>query len=486
MKRLLLKQQDTEESMTTQTHLMQSDIIADAWKALEESVIYYNGRPVGTVAARDPDVEALNYNQCFVRDFVSSALIYIMNGKTEIVRNFLVETLNLQNEIKQMDYVNAGLGLMPASFKVATSYGEQYLTADFGEHAIARVTPVDSSLWWLILLRTYVRVTGDIELSHQPEFQQGIINILKLCLADRFDMFPTMLVPDGAFMIDRRMGVYGHPLEIQALFYAALRSVRELLAPSRQGEIYTMIVNHRLSTLNHHIRQYYWLDIKRLNEIYRYRGEEFGQDAINKFNIYPDTIPDWLTEWMPETGGYLAGNLGPSQMDFRFFAVGNLMSIICSLSSAQESQGIMDLIEQRWDDLVGNMPMKICFPALEGLEWKILTGCDPKNVPWSYHNGGNWPVLLWLLVAAAIKTDRMKIAQRAIALAEKRLSEDKWPEYYDGKNGRLIGKQSRKYQTWTIAGFLVAKHLIENPDDLKIFSFEDDLELHQWTNTHHV
>ncbi len=456
-------------------------MVAEAWKALEDSIIYYCGRPVGTVAARDPDVEALNYNQCFVRDFVSSALIYLMNGKTEMVRNFLIETLALQSETKQMDYFNAGQGLMPASFKVATNYGEQYLTADFGEHAIGRVTPVDSSLWWLILLRAYVKSTGDLELAHQPEFQNGIVLILKLCLADRFDMFPTMLVPDGAFMIDRRMGVYGHPLEIQVLFYAALRAARELLAPGRQGEIYTMVVNQRLGTLSHHIRQYYWLDIKRLNEMYRYRGEEFGEAAINKFNIYPDSIPYWLTEWMPEKGGYLAGNLGPARMDFRFFAVGNLMAIICSLASPQESQGIMDLIEQRWDDLVGNMPMKICFPAVEGLEWKIMTGCDPKNVPWSYHNGGNWPVLLWMLVAAAQKTGRTEIAHKAIAIAEKRLLEDQWPEYYDGKNGRLIGKQSRKYQTWTVAGFLVAKELMKHPDHLKLFCFDEDMEAIEWS-----
>ncbi|HBL13640.1 MAG TPA: alkaline invertase [Cyanobacteria bacterium UBA11162] len=456
---------------------IESDSVAQAWKALEESMIYYYGHPVGTVAARDPDVEALNYNHCFVRDFVSSALIFLMNGKPDIVRNFLVETLSLQSATKQMDCFNAGQGLMPASFKVVSNYGDQYLTPDFGEHAIARVTPVDSSLWWLILLRTYVKATGDFELAHEPEFQKGIILILKLCLADRFDMFPTMLVPDGSFMIDRRMGVYGHPLEIQALFYGALRSARELLAPSRQGEIYIQFINQRLSTLNYHIRRYYWLDLKRLNEIYRYRGEEFGETAVNKFNIYPDSIPDWLREWMPERGGYLAGNIGPSWMDFRFFAQGNLLAIVYSLASVQESQSIMDLIEQRWDNLIGNMPMKICFPAVEGLEWRILTGCDPKNVPWSYHNGGNWPVLLWPLIASAQKTGRTELAKQAISIAEKRLLEDQWPEYYDGKNGRLIGKEARKYQTWTISGYLVAKELMNNPDHLKIFSFDEDPEV---------
>ncbi|KAI8026229.1 187-kDa microtubule-associated protein AIR9 [Camellia lanceoleosa] len=37
------------------------------------------------------------------------------------------------------------------------------------------------------------------------------------------------------------------------------------------------------------------------------------------------------------------------------------------------------------------MPLKITYPALEGHQWRIVTGCDPKNIRWSYHNGGTWP-----------------------------------------------------------------------------------------------
>ena len=68
---------------------------------------------------------------------------------------------------------------------------------------------------------------------------------------------------------------------------------------------------------------------------------------------------------------------------------------------------------------------------MEGLEWRIVTGCDSKNSAWSYHNGGNWPVLLWLFAAAAQKTDRTELAQAAIAIAKRRLFKDKFPEYYD-------------------------------------------------------
>src|SRR4028118_1288111 len=131
-----------------------------AWQALEASILYYQERPVGTIAANDSRVEALNYDQCFVRDFIPSALAFLMRGDAEIVRNFLIETLALQSRDKQIDCFKPGQGLMPASFKVQLFNGKEQLIADFGEQAIGRVTPIDSCLWWLMLLRAYVKATG--------------------------------------------------------------------------------------------------------------------------------------------------------------------------------------------------------------------------------------------------------------------------------------------------------------------------------------
>jgi glycogen debranching enzyme len=443
-----------------------------ARQALEESIIYYGDCPVGTVAAKDPSVEALNYDQCFIRDFVPCALVFLIDGKTEIVRHFLTQTLKLQIKERQLDFLEPGRGLMPASFKVTYNHEEQYLKADFGDHAIGRVTPVDSCLWWLFLLRAYVLATDEYSFAHTPECQKGIRLILELCLSARFDMYPTLLVPDGACMIDRRMGINGHPLEIQALFYTALRAAKELLLDNQENAKINQAVSNRLEPLVYHIRQHYWLDLERLNIIYRYKSEEYGEQALNLFNIYSDSIPyAQLSEWLPEDGGYLAGNLGPSQLDCRFFSLGNLVAILSSLTTEKQSQAIMNVIESRWEDLIGYMPMKICFPALRDRDWQVLTGCDPKNRVWSYHNGGNWPVLLWLLTAAAIKTGREEIAYKAIEIATRYLPKDEWAEYYDGRNGRLIGREARKYQTWTLAGFLLAKELIDRPSLLNLTIF---------------
>jgi hypothetical protein len=135
------------------------------------------------------------------------------------------------------------------------------LDPDFGEAAIGRVAPVDSGklnfspsifhwrsgvwlltlltfsyvimpilgLWWIILLRAYGKCSGDLSLQERIDVQTGIKMILRLCLADGFDMFPTLLVTDGSCMIDRRMGIHGHPLEIQVInCWVVFRSFRRV------------------------------------------------------------------------------------------------------------------------------------------------------------------------------------------------------------------------------------------------------------------
>ncbi|XVF62398.1 hypothetical protein PTKIN_Ptkin09bG0004400 [Pterospermum kingtungense] len=462
-----------------------SEVEKDAWNILRQAVVNYCGNPVGTVAANDPaDKQPLNYDQIFIRDFVPSAFAFLLNGEGDIVKNFLLHTLQLQSWEKTVDCYSPGQGLMPASFKVrtvpldqSTDEYEEVLDPDFGESAIGRVAPVDSGLWWIILLRAYGKITGDYALQERVDVQTGIRLILNLCLTDGFDMFPSLLVTDGSCMIDRRMGIHGHPLEIQALFYSALRCSREMLTVNDATKNLVAAINNRLSALSFHIREYYWVDIKKINEIYRYKTEEYSTDAINKFNIYPDQIPSWLVDWIPDEGGYFIGNLQPAQMDFRFFTLGNLWAIVSSLGTSKQNEDVLNLIEAKWDDLVANMPLKIIYPALESEEWRIITGSDPKNTPWSYHNGGSWPTLLWQFTLACIKMGKPELAQRAVALAEERLSMDQWPEYYDTRNGRFIGKQSRLFQTWTVAGFLTSKMLLQNPEKASLLFWEEDYEL---------
>jgi hypothetical protein len=158
-------------------------------------------------------------------------------------------------------------------------------------------------------------------------------------------------------------------------------------------------------------------------------------------------------------------------VDFRFFSQGNLLMLVADLARPEQVAGLMNLIDQRWEDLIGRMPMKLVYPAIKTHEWRLITGSDPKNIPWSYHNGGNWPVLIWPFVAAAIKAGRYDMASRAWAEAEERLLRDDWPEYYDGRTGRLVGHRANVGQVWSATGLLLARHFLDEPDILDRLGF---------------
>lgn len=448
-------------------------IVEKARACLDESIMTYRGEPVGTVAARDDRHEPVNYHHCFVRDFVVSALVFLQEGRPEIVRNFLSLIVELQSRKESLNCFDPGRGLMPASFLVRKDGDREEVVADFGEQAIARVTPIDSAFWWVWLLRTYTRVTGDTSLAEDEETRKAVRLVVEFSLRAQAELLPTILVPDGAFMIDRRMGVYGHPLDVQVLFLGALRSAHELLGPDDPAG---RAAAHRLGHVAHHLRTYYWIDLERLNRMNRYPVEEFGVGILNHFNIYPESIPEWLLPWMPDEGGYYAANLGPGRMDFRFMAQGNLLALVFGLAGTAKADAFLDLLGERWDDLVGDMPMKLCWPALKGREWAIITGHDAKNRPWSYHNGGSWPCLLWQLGAAAVGAGRPEMLRHALEMAAPRIADDGWPEYYDTPGGRLVGRQARLQQTWTAAGFLAAWHMLREPGFVAKLGFDAPID----------
>ena len=461
----------TETAVSSSTHVKdlparRSDADALAKRLLDQARVHFQGRCIGTMAAVGSHQPELNYRQIFVRDFAVSAAAFLLDDEPTIVRNFLETTLSLQSVADTFDCLEPGRGLMPASFRPAGEPGSVHLDPDYGEESIARVTPVDSMFWWVIVLGWYVRATGDRGLAERADFQQGIQLTLAMALDSRMDLFPTLLAPEGAFMIDRRLGVYGHPLEIQCLFALALEVSEELLAPDHPIR---PAVARRRRRLAEHLRRYYWIDAKRLDELRSNGYDQYGEDIDNAFNLSSESIPDWVDDWLPSGCGYFAGNLGPGRLDFRFFTQGNLLAVAAGVADASRRDALLNLIETRWDCLVADMPLKLVYPAVEGKHWSITTGADSRNKPWSYHNGGSWPFLLWTYTAVALSYGREESARKAVDLAERRLADDDWPEFYEGENGSRPGELARRKQVWSAAGYVVAKRLIDKPDRLCIF-----------------
>ena len=129
------------------------------------------------------------------------------------------------------------------------------------------------------------------------------------------------------------------------------------------------------------------------------------------------------------------------------------------------------------------MPLRICHPPLEDINWKSQTGYDRKNLPWSYHNGGHWPCLFWFLTLAVLRQKQKseKVSQeiyeieamvlKNYELLLHQLPKKKWAEYFDGPTGLWMGQQARPYQTWTIVGLLLSHHFLKvSPEDARIMN----------------
>jgi len=89
------KSEDVEEGEKAEEE--ETEVEKEAWQLLQEALVTYCDHPVGTVAANDSDdQQPLNYDQVFIRDFIPSALAFLLKGEKEIVKNFLLNTLQLQ------------------------------------------------------------------------------------------------------------------------------------------------------------------------------------------------------------------------------------------------------------------------------------------------------------------------------------------------------------------------------------------------------
>ena len=457
--------------------IVADEVLSDAERVIEGARLTMGGTVVGTVAARDEGLAAANYGECFVRDFAVTAAAWLPRGQSEPVACFIRTLADVQSRTTK---VQGGLrpaeGLMPASFSIQRDEADRAsIVADFGQRAIGRVVPVDSALWWLMILRAYQHATGDTELARSEGVRDAIERILALYLKPQFEMLPSLLVPDGSAMIDRRMGVHGHPIDVQVLYWAALRSARKLIGSDHplQEELF-----ERLVALGHHLRKDYWLDRARIEQIRRFPVEEYGPTPRNPWNLHPDAIPAWTMSWLHDDDvGYFAGNLGPSRLDVHLFMLGNLLAVSTGLASPQQATAFFDMIELHERDLLGASGVKLMYPPLEGRDWHTLTGSDHKNVAWSYHNAGTWPMLLWPLASAARAAGRTGLAERILAQAAPRICRDGWPEYYDGPYGGLVGRQSRLQQTWSAAAVAAASQLLREPDRDDPFAFDHDQEL---------
>ncbi len=398
------------------------------------------GETCGAVASQGDS--GSHYSNVWTRDNVSPMLFFLRYDPA-IVGLFLDALIRRQSRSRRT------FGLIPIGFS------PRYDVVDYGgEEAIGAVHSVDSTLWFIILLGLFVETTADIDWlrARRGAFEAA----LGLLTGPRFDPLPLMAAPESVTEIDRPAGLYGYPLQLQVLLCLALRWAARLLVRLDLDLELATWCRLEAEAIQSWINRWYWLDHQVVHERERLPGEEHGQDNPNPFNIDYSRIRPAVDRLPPDTG-YLGGTLRTRHLDTRLWPFPNCLAATAGILSSPRAEALLSGISDHWEQLIGPMPVAICWPSLSGPDFEILMDGDVLARPGNYHNGAHWPHILWALVSACLANGRGELATDALAVAVHGLPPT-WGEHYDHDGS--LGMNARTRQTWSIAGYLVADEAV--------------------------
>ena len=154
----------------------------------------------------------------------------------------------------------------------------------------------------------------------------------------------------------------------------------------------------------------------------------------------------------------------------RFDLIGNSLAILSGIASPSRAEKMISWIENesaamiKRGELIIDLPPNF-FPFInpEDIDWRMRY--EIYNKPGEYHNGGIWPFICGLYVAALVAAKRFGLAGEKLMTLTRivKTSNDKsidfgFNEWLKAQNGRAMGQD---WQTWSAALYLYAVKCVE-------------------------
>jgi hypothetical protein len=154
----------------------------------------------------------------------------------------------------------------------------------------------------------------------------------------------------------------------------------------------------------------------------------------------------------------------------RFDLLGNCLAILSGIASPSRAEKIISWIEVECAEMATRSELAVdlppnFFPFIKPEDPDWLPRYKLYNMPGEYHNGGIWPFVCGLYVAALVAVKRFELAgEKLVALAniiKKSNSgnlEFGFNEWLKAQNGKAMGQE---WQTWSAALYLYAVKCVE-------------------------
>src|SRR5215211_3550229 len=148
----------------------------------------------------------------------------------------------------------------------------------------------------------------------------------------------------------------------------------------------------------------------------------------------------------------------------RFDTLGNLLAILFGVANAQKTGKILDYIQGC--GLNDPFPVRALYPPIQPGEkdWREYYRVRNLNQPHHYHNGGAWPFIGGVYVAALVQAGRIEEARCQLdkLTSMVRLGKgEEWEfnEWFHGLSGRPMGYAG---QSWSAAMYIYAADAVEH------------------------
>jgi len=196
------------------------------------------------------------------------------------------------------------------------------------------------------------------------------------------------------------------------------------------------------------------------NVLYFAALELYGD--IKRAHLVREAMNGFL--WSPELGYFRPWAWKQEHSDW-FDTAGNLFAVAFSLADDEQTASILDYIERHHLD--EPHPIRTMHPPIEpgDKDWREYYRTEHElNLPDQYHNGGSWPWVGGLYVAALVRAGRHKRAREtlyrlALTNREGRTHEWEFNEWFHGITGEPRGAAD---QLWSAGMYVYAYSCVKD------------------------
>ena len=154
----------------------------------------------------------------------------------------------------------------------------------------------------------------------------------------------------------------------------------------------------------------------------------------------------------------------------RFDLLGNSLAILSGIASPSRAEKMIFWIEDECADMItrGELAVDLppnFFPFIKPEDPDWLPRYKVYNMPGEYHNGGIWPFICGLYVAALVAAKRYKLAGEKLVTLTNIIKNSNsgsvefgFNEWLKAQNGKAMGQD---WQTWSAALYLYAVKCVE-------------------------